>query len=171
MQRTAQSIRYLDLGCIEAASSNYWSLGQHPSRSRLSDLFDGVPQLASITFRSISFAKAISVDWKVFGEYRFVTLRLLNCVGLMPMFSSLVIVASKWSTLHNLPLVLPDVQMHQNHESLRLLDEILCSLPCSSLRRLRVEIPAAEHLPNSQGIARHQKLRVSLLAQLVLMNP
>lgn len=164
MQRTVSSIRSLDLGYIVNQSANYWGLGQHQFGNEPSNVFAAASQLASMTFRNMSFGKVISFDWTLFGKHGLETLRFLNCTGLVPILGSLAHVVSTWSNVHTLTLVLPDTEMHYNPETLRIFEKILCSLPCISLKRLRVEIPAAERLPNSREIVRHQTLESLVVA-------
>jgi hypothetical protein len=120
--------------------------------------------LESVTFRDINFTGATSFDWTKIGENGLARLSIIHCLGQTIILGNLPDVTASWSSLQSLDLVMPDTQMHNNPAALRTIEDALCSLPDSSLQHLRVEVPAAERLPNIQSITRHWKLESLVVA-------
>jgi hypothetical protein len=160
LRRCVGSIRKLDIVCVADSrgppdGTSLASLGEASSSVRLK----------SVTLRHVMLNGPLK-RFIIFGASGagLESVQLSHCQSLGPTLESLSAVVPTWCSLRSLVLVLPEMQMHLNPAALRLIESLLCSLPCTSLRQLQIEGPGGGNLPDPACIARHWKLQSLVVA-------
>jgi hypothetical protein len=155
----APTIKTLDLGYKKGGTlwiPMCWGYHDHVHRNDVLPERNDTAQVESLTFRDFSFRDTFPLRWYFFEPTGLNTLRFLHCYEIGRMLQSLPLLVKTCFSLTTFEVVLLNTNMEQNPTVIQSLERILYSLPRQSLKRLRIEIPAAEHFPHTNSIT-HQK--------------